>query len=473
MAESIAADYLVIGAGAMGMAFVDTLLSETTDKKIIMLDRRARPGGHWLVAYPFVRLHQPAAFYGVNSRPLDNGAIDQVGWNKGLSELSSRDAVVSYFDLVMMETFLPSGRVEFFPKHEYVGEGEFRSLLTKKSYKVGAETTIVDATYSRTSVPSMRPPPYEVAKGVDLVTPNGLPDITRGYANYTVVGAGKTGIDTCLWLLENDIKPSEITWIMPRDSFYLERESFQPASRDPEKALARLQATWQSTMAATSVDHFLQLQLDHHLLHRLNETVWPTMYHCASVSLLELDAIRKIPTIIRKGRITKISPEKVSLQNGSYIPNPDTLYIDCSASAIAKTPPIPIFQTKKITLQPIRFCQQTFSAALIAHIEATTYPPCSSLEKKNSLAKPIPMPNDAIDNVLVSLQSNLNQLAWGGESSIRKFLKNSRLDYFGNIFPQPAPEGAMEFARRMGEQMVMMSRKLWGLLEGFSSLSCA
>ena len=27
-----------------------------------------RPGGHWNDAYPFVRLHQPAAFYGVNSR---------------------------------------------------------------------------------------------------------------------------------------------------------------------------------------------------------------------------------------------------------------------------------------------------------------------------------------------------------------------------------------------------------------------
>lgn len=120
MAESITADYLVIGAGAMAMAFVDTLLSDTTDKKIVMLDRRARPGGHWVTAYPFVRLHQPAAFYGVNSRPLDSGQIDEVGWNKGLFELSSRDAVVAYFDLVMRQTFLPSGRVEFFPKHEYL-----------------------------------------------------------------------------------------------------------------------------------------------------------------------------------------------------------------------------------------------------------------------------------------------------------------------------------------------------------------
>jgi cation diffusion facilitator CzcD-associated flavoprotein CzcO len=37
---------------------------------VIMVDRRHAPGGHWLEAYPFVRLHQPSAYYGVNSLPL-------------------------------------------------------------------------------------------------------------------------------------------------------------------------------------------------------------------------------------------------------------------------------------------------------------------------------------------------------------------------------------------------------------------
>ena len=34
---SIEADYLVIGAGAMGMAFVDTLLTET-DATVVLVD---------------------------------------------------------------------------------------------------------------------------------------------------------------------------------------------------------------------------------------------------------------------------------------------------------------------------------------------------------------------------------------------------------------------------------------------------
>jgi len=73
-------DYLVVGAGASGMAFVDSLLSHST-AEVVLVDRRHRPGGHWLDAYPFVRLHQPSANYGVNSRPLGTNRIDNAGPN--------------------------------------------------------------------------------------------------------------------------------------------------------------------------------------------------------------------------------------------------------------------------------------------------------------------------------------------------------------------------------------------------------
>ena len=74
--QPIEADYLIIGAGAVGMAFADTLLSET-QATIALVDRRHRPGGgHWNDAYPYVRLHQPSAYYGVNSWPLGSGEKD-------------------------------------------------------------------------------------------------------------------------------------------------------------------------------------------------------------------------------------------------------------------------------------------------------------------------------------------------------------------------------------------------------------
>lgn len=51
------ADDLVVGAGAMGMAFTDALIDHA-DVSVVMVDRRYGVGGHWLDAYPFVRLRR-------------------------------------------------------------------------------------------------------------------------------------------------------------------------------------------------------------------------------------------------------------------------------------------------------------------------------------------------------------------------------------------------------------------------------
>ena len=88
MSIVIETDYLIVGSGAMGMAFADSLLSQTKANMVIV-DRHASPGGHWNVAYPFVRLHQPSSFYGVESRELSRFQKDQVGLNKGLFDLAS------------------------------------------------------------------------------------------------------------------------------------------------------------------------------------------------------------------------------------------------------------------------------------------------------------------------------------------------------------------------------------------------
>lgn len=99
--HTIEADYLVVGAGAMGMAFIDTLVTETEAR--VVVDRHHAPGGHWTMAYPFVRLHQPSAFYGVNSSRLGSDAIDQVGWNRGLFELATAGEICAYYDRIMRQ----------------------------------------------------------------------------------------------------------------------------------------------------------------------------------------------------------------------------------------------------------------------------------------------------------------------------------------------------------------------------------
>ena len=78
-------DYLVVGAGAMGMAFTDALIDHA-DVRVALVDRRHGVGGHWLEAYPFVRLHQSSTFYGVASTRARWRRIQEHGPEAGLHE---------------------------------------------------------------------------------------------------------------------------------------------------------------------------------------------------------------------------------------------------------------------------------------------------------------------------------------------------------------------------------------------------
>src|SRR5688572_17196620 len=146
-------DYLVIGAGAAGMALVDALIA-ASDTQVILVDRRHAPGGHWHDAYPFVRLHQPSGFYGVNSLALGTETIDRHGTNQGMYERANAPEIVGYYDHVMQQHLLPSGRVRYFPMCEYVGERRFVSRVTGDAYEVTVRKQVVDATYLEPAVPA-------------------------------------------------------------------------------------------------------------------------------------------------------------------------------------------------------------------------------------------------------------------------------------------------------------------------------
>ncbi len=77
----------------------------------------------------------------------------------------------------------------------------------------------------------MRRPGYDVGEGVECVPPNELAKIRQPYEHYVVVGAGKTGMDACLWLLGRGVAPAEVSWVMPRDSWMLDRARVQPGQQ--------------------------------------------------------------------------------------------------------------------------------------------------------------------------------------------------------------------------------------------------
>lgn len=447
MGETLKVDYLVVGAGAMGMAFADTLVSET-QATVAIVDRYHQPGGHWNVAYPFVRLHQPSAFYGVNSAPLGRDVIDATGSNAGLYELASSGEVVGYFGQVMQQHLLASGRVRYFPMAEYEGDGRFHSVVSGETHQVEAGK-VVDSTYMNVTVPAMRAPPYAVAHGVRCIAPNELVRLIRRPKHYVVIGAGKTGMDACLFLLRNRVAPDAIHWVMPRDSWLLDREGFQPAARFADRLAEGRMRQMAAIAAAESVDDLFERLNAAGTLLRLDPEVTPTMYRCATVSQAELADLRRIANVIRKGRVQRIDPDALVLDGGSVPMDQDTLYVDCSADGLERRPSVPVFDGDRITLQSVRVCQQVFSAAFIAHVESAW----ADDAIKNDMCRPVPHPDTALDYLRVTLASTRNQMRWAQEPGLLAWLANARLDWFGrNAARLPDDPAARDAAMAKGRE---------------------
>lgn len=437
-------DYLIVGSGAVGLAFADTLLHES-EATMVIVDRHHGPGGHWNDAYPYVRLHQPSSYYGVNSRPLGTDAKDATGINQGMLERATGAELVSYYEAVM-ETLLSSGRVKYFPMSNYTGDWstkhEFKSLLTGAKTQVNVARRIVDTTYLNTMVPSTHPPKYAIAPGLRCVPLNELPKVKQPHSGYVVVGSGKTGIDACLWLLENNVPADKITWIMPRDAWYFNRANVQPGLEFFMSSYGAFVNQNEAVAAATSVPDLFERLSAKGVLLRLDESVMPSMFHGAIMSKSEVVALRAIKNIVRMGRIQRIEPTQIVLLNGAIPTDPDRLYVDCSASAVERRPMVPVFNGPLITPQFVRTVQPTFSAAFIAHAEITY----TDDAIKNKLCGVIPLPDQPIDWLRMLAANIKNQAQWGKDKALRAWVTQSRLDGFSSLAKQVAPDDAEKIA---------------------------
>ena len=454
---TIEADYLVIGAGATGMAFVDTLVGETS-ASVVVVDRNHQPGGHWTTAYPFVRLHQPSAYYGVNSRPLGSDKIDSTGLNEGFYELAGGAEVCAYFDAVMQQQLMPTGRVSYFPMSEYLGDGRIRTL-GGDDIQVTARRRVVDTTFVGVTVPSMRPPPYAVAPGVDCIPPNDLPRCTSR-DRYVIVGAGKTAMDTCLWLLRHGIGPERLTWIKPRDAWLLNRANIQPGTQFAKRVLADVSAQLKSVELAESVDDLFARLADAGSLLRIDESIDPQMYRCAIVSQAELEQLRRIDDVVRLGHVNEIEPGRVVLDGGSLQIAGSALYIDCTAVGLGRREVTTVFAADRITLQTVRTCQPVFSAALIAHVEAAY----ADDDIKNSLCRPIPNPEVPMDWLRMMLTYNGNQLRWFDEPEMMAWLDAARLNILSHATAAVSPRAREKIIGVLRSQLHKTNDKLERLI---------
>ncbi|MEZ5939016.1 MAG: NAD(P)/FAD-dependent oxidoreductase [Hyphomonadaceae bacterium] len=424
------ADYLVVGAGALGMVFVDELLNDP-EARIVMVDRRHAAGGHWLDAYPFVRLHQPSAFYGVGSRPLGSGRRHKSGPNAGCYEMASGAEVCAHFDAVMRDRFLPSGRVIFLGMSEHAGEGQVRNLLTGATTQV-RHRKLVDATYFHTSIPATHTRGFEADDGVTVVTPNALPNAAPGRRRFCVLGGGKTGMDACMFLLEGGAPPEAIRWVVPRASWCLNRETVQPGGG--VLAASEAAVLEAAAGASSSEDLFDRLEAVGEM-HRIHPEARPVRLRNAILSRGEAKLLAGIGDVVRKGRVKRIEKTRIVMEQGETPAEAGDLYVDCTASAINPGPVIPVFQGARITIQTLRSRFVCLSAALIARVERMNI----DEEQKNMLCRPLPMPRSMEDFPLLLLRGLEAAERWNAHPVLREWIVGHRLAGAG--FPDLPADG--------------------------------
>jgi hypothetical protein len=448
--NKIETDYLIIGAGAVGLAFADTLIAET-NAHVTIVDRHGKPGGHWNDAYSFVALHQPSAFYGVNSVPLGSNRKDSIGVNKGLYELASGPEVSGYFDSVVRQQLLPTGRVRYFPMSDYRGDGKFVSLLSGEETSVTVKRKIVDGTYYGTSVPSTHTPPYRIDEGVTVVPPNALPQLWMGQGpmpeRYVIVGAGKTAMDGAVWLLNSGARPDTIHWVMPRDSWLLNRLRTQPGIEFFDEVIGGQAVQMETFAQSQTIDEIFERLEAAGVMLRIYADQKPSMFHYATISEGEIAELRKIENVIRMGRVQAIETGRMLLDGGEVAMPENTLYIDCTASAVELKPSVPIFQGEKIVLQLVRVPQPAFSAALIAYVEAHY----DDDAKKNQLCATVPFPHNVQEYPRTNAINMMNQFQWMQDPKLNAWIRESRLDGFGKVIAavDPTDTAKLELLSRL------------------------
>lgn len=439
-------DYLIIGAGAAGMSFADVMLSKSS-ATMVLADRRHAPGGHWIDAYPFARLHMPSTCYGVDSTPLGGWGTDPEG-DPTLFERATAAEICAYYDRVLHQRLLVSGRVRFLPGTEHLGGGKLRSILTGRESQI-EHGRLVDATCTEGHIPATSPPPFEVADGACCISIGELPKLDRTHAAFVIIGAGKTGQDACLWLLERGVPAAKIHWVRPRDPWLQTRLTAQPGPGLPATIDLYSRGIEAGAEATSLDDLFLRLEAARVLVRIDPETV-PSTYQGAIISDWQISQLRRIKNVIRRGHIHRIEPERIIFDQGPMPVPPGTVHIHCAAPGLGSVAARPVFDGNRINVQNLRYGLLPLSAGIAAFVEARGGDDAA----KNALCQPLVYTGRTTDWLVQRLADLDNGARWRTAPDLQEWIGGTRLSITAglqHIRDQPLVAEAMERLSRSGK----------------------
>lgn len=397
----------------MGMAFTDALIDHA-DVHVTLVDRRHGPGGHWRDAYPFVQLHQASLFYGVASTVLGSGEIQRHGPEAGLQQRALSSEILAYYDDVLQRRFVGTGRVTFLGSSEYRSSGADHIVVNRVSgdaVKVNARARVVDATYLSPTIPATSPPPFAVADDAHVIAINQLPDLAEAPTSFVIVGSGKTATDAIVWMLGQGVAADRIVWVRPRDPWMLNRARVQP---DPAVAVELAAATMEAAAEATSLDDMFRRLEAAGVMFRIDPAVTPTMAKTPTLGEWELELLRSVQHVVRKGHVQRVTREKLVLDGGTLPLPRGAVVVHCAASGIQNPPVVPIWQHDRIRLQTVRAGFPCFCAALAGYVEATR----DDDGERNRLCPPNLYGNSLAEWAEMQARGAAATAAFGAESDI-------------------------------------------------------
>jgi len=312
-------DYLIVGAGATTLAFLDTLVTELPDAKIILIDKKAAPGGHWVDSYGYVQLHQPSIVYGIASKQLEGNWLKcmltqfMLPWN----HRANKTVILTYFADFVKEN---QEQVDFYPDSVYDFEQSdedthfFSSMDGSVSYKVKVNVKLIDGSSNENIVPHNSPLQFPVDDEVRVMTPNQVYDAHQENGNemrqnkYVVLGAGKTGMDAVVYLQRTmKIDPVDIAWVISQDVWM---SSLNGGGSPKSHSILLLKYDNDTQKAALEGE-------EQGSIVRLDQDIMPTVFKFPLVSNEELKLYRKVTTMIRRGRATAIRRRRSSNANAT------------------------------------------------------------------------------------------------------------------------------------------------------------
>jgi hypothetical protein len=192
----------------------------------------------------------------------------------------------------------------------------------------------------------------------------------------------------------------------------LNRALIQP---DPAIYLGMVADLMRAASSAESLPALFFALEDAGIMLRIDRSVTPSMAKAPTLGTWELDLLRTVVNVVRRGHIDTVHRGRLDFADGPLRVADDALVVNCAADGLKLAPRLPIWGPEAITLQPIRAGFPCFGAALAGYVEATR----DEDADKNRLCPPSSFGNTLTDWARMNVLGTRAAASFGSEPDIK------------------------------------------------------